>query len=188
VGQSEGARQLGAEEDDLGGVVNPYQQDDDRRCRTVGGLQTLTADVPADRELAEVEQHRGGDRTRGHVAPADLGVGKPFEQHTKQHREYGEGQHEIYAFAHGRNGRAAPTRQRGETCAHHQRHHEEKSQPENAGHRDEVGAQIPPHASLRGLLHVPDRIHRILELNHHTQRRYQQQDDACHCRQSPRMR
>src|SRR5689334_300150 len=48
-------RELRAEQHDLRAVIDPDQDHDDRGRGTVGGFQSLLADVEADRESADVE-------------------------------------------------------------------------------------------------------------------------------------
>src|SRR6185295_7183547 len=71
-----GVGEFGAEQNDLRRVVDPDQQDDNGGGRTVSRLEALRADVPADGELAEIEQNRGGYGSRKHIAPGDVSVGK----------------------------------------------------------------------------------------------------------------
>ena len=69
-----GMRQLGAEQDDLRGVVHPDQQDHDRGRRAVGGFKSLRADVPADGELADVEQAAPLRTAPGRTSPHAISV------------------------------------------------------------------------------------------------------------------
>ena len=83
-------REFGTEQEDLGRIIDPDEQHDERGRSPIGRFQALGPDVPADHEFAEIEQHRGRDRSRYYVVPGDRGVGKPFEQHGEQHAQQGE--------------------------------------------------------------------------------------------------
>src|SRR5438477_592548 len=50
-----GMRDFGTEQDNLRGIVDPDQHDDNRGCSTVGRFQALSADVVSDRELPDLE-------------------------------------------------------------------------------------------------------------------------------------
>ena len=50
--------ELGAQQEDLGGVVDPQQQHDQGARRAVGRRYVAAADVERDQVLAALEQHR----------------------------------------------------------------------------------------------------------------------------------
>src|SRR6185503_17204243 len=61
--------ELGTEEDDLGRVVNPEQDDDEGAGGAVDGCHRAAAQVETDERLADREQHRGHGRAGPHVPP-----------------------------------------------------------------------------------------------------------------------
>lgn len=63
-------RDFSAEQHDLRRVVEPHQKNDDGGGRAGGRFQALPADVPADGNLADVEQDRGSDGSRKDIAQA----------------------------------------------------------------------------------------------------------------------
>jgi hypothetical protein len=52
-------RELGAEEEDLGRVVDPKQEDDQRAGGAVGGADAAASQVVADQDLADGEEDGG---------------------------------------------------------------------------------------------------------------------------------
>jgi hypothetical protein len=56
LGLSEGLGELGSEEQDQRGVVDPQQDGDERRGSPVAGGDAASADIVADQELAERER------------------------------------------------------------------------------------------------------------------------------------
>jgi hypothetical protein len=55
---------------------------------------------------------------------------------------------------------------------------QQEAQAKDAGERDQVSAQIPPHARLLGLLDVPDGVHGVPELDHDAKGGHQQQQNT----------
>jgi hypothetical protein len=50
---------LRTEQNKLRGIVNPYQNYNERRRRTVGGFEPLLTDIKADQKLPDLEQRVG---------------------------------------------------------------------------------------------------------------------------------
>ena len=50
---------LRTEQNKLRGIVNPYQNHNERRRRTVGGFEPLLTDIKADQKLPDLEQRVG---------------------------------------------------------------------------------------------------------------------------------
>lgn len=78
------------EQHDLRGIVDPNQvhHDELRRLK-------LPADVPGDRELAEIEEDGGGKAAAPGVAPIQWAVREPAEEDGEQYGEHTKGDDEI---------------------------------------------------------------------------------------------
>ena len=83
---------------------------------------------------------------------------------------------EVDGLTDGRST-AAPGREGGKARADHQGDGQQEAKAEDAGERDQVRAQVPPKACLLGLLHIPDGVHGVLELDHDAEGGDQQQCD-----------
>src|SRR5512145_585417 len=64
-------RELGPEEQDERGVVDPDQEHHEGAGRAVGGADARTPEIEADEELADAEQHCGHDAAEPGVPPGD---------------------------------------------------------------------------------------------------------------------
>ena len=74
-----------AEKKDLGRVVDPYQDDDQRARGAVGGGHVAAADVKADQMLAEREQHGCDNCAKPNLSPFHRAIREYFEDHGKEH-------------------------------------------------------------------------------------------------------
>jgi len=70
-----GVGELGAEEEDLGRVVDPGQDEDHPARGPVGRAELAAAEVHADHHLADEEETRGHRGPHPDVSPLDLHVG-----------------------------------------------------------------------------------------------------------------
>src|SRR5690606_24682873 len=86
-----GAGELGAEEQDLRGVVDEQEHDHQRPGRAVGRAHPRGAEVPAQPELPHLEEHGREEGAAPHVAPAEPHVGHEAEQRREHQREDREG-------------------------------------------------------------------------------------------------
>jgi adenine deaminase len=75
--------ELSAHIEDLGGVIDPHQEDDERAGGAVDRGDAAVPQVQLDQQLAHHEQHGGHHRTDQHVAPGDIEV----RQHLVDRRE-----------------------------------------------------------------------------------------------------
>src|SRR5687767_4810300 len=89
-------REFRAEEQDLRGVIHPQEEHDQCAGCAVGGLGGFLAQVQAERELADAEQHGGDDRAKPDVVPRDPGVGHIAEDQRKQGRDHRSGDDELH--------------------------------------------------------------------------------------------
>src|SRR5688500_994792 len=74
-------REFSTEQYELGGVVDPYEHDDERSRRAKCRFQTLLADVKADQKLADFKERSREDAAGQDLAPSNRDIGKPFEHH-----------------------------------------------------------------------------------------------------------
>src|SRR6185312_7018590 len=78
-------RELRAEEKDLRGVIDPYQNEYDGPRRPVTRADGAVPQVQADRELADVEEQGRDDRADDDVAPSDAHRGQDLVDHGEEH-------------------------------------------------------------------------------------------------------
>src|SRR4029453_4329245 len=64
-------RQLGAEQEDLRGVVDPEHQDDQRTRGAIGRVRDRLTEVPADQRLSDGEQQGCDESAQQKMAPED---------------------------------------------------------------------------------------------------------------------
>src|SRR4029453_2408728 len=83
-------RELGAEKQNTGRIVNPKQHNDYRCGRTVGRTDTASAEIEADEKFAEHKKQRGDSCANPHVTPADSDIRKNLENHGEEHRDNGQ--------------------------------------------------------------------------------------------------
>ena len=81
-----GVRDLRAHQNNLRRIINPYQDDDDRGCGPICGLQSLLAYVKSNRGFPELKQHSSSHRPKPNIVPINSHVRKPLEHHRKQQR------------------------------------------------------------------------------------------------------
>src|SRR5258705_873780 len=62
-----GVRDLRAHQNNLRRIINPYQDDDDRGCGPICGLQSLLAYVKSNRGFPELKQHNSSHRPKPDV-------------------------------------------------------------------------------------------------------------------------
>ena len=79
-----GTREFRTEQHNLRRVIDPYQQRGQRCGRPERALETLFANVNANQEFSDFEEHSRCDCSYPHVAPFDIGVRKPLEHHGKE--------------------------------------------------------------------------------------------------------
>ena len=91
------AGELGAQQEDQRGEVDPEQEQHQRAGGAVGGVDAGPLEIEADGVLADREQHRGDRRAPGHVAPADLDVRQEPVHHPQQQRHQQPGEHDVRA-------------------------------------------------------------------------------------------
>ena len=70
-----GPGKLGAEQKDLGGVVHPDQQHDQRTGRAESGRDGALAEIQSDQRLADREEKGGDDRADPDIVPCDFARG-----------------------------------------------------------------------------------------------------------------
>ena len=63
-----------SEEQDDGWVIHPQQQDDDRRCRSVGEAHIWFGNIKADRKFADHKKKSGQKRPDKGIFPFDYGI------------------------------------------------------------------------------------------------------------------
>ena len=66
---------FGSEEEDLGGVVDPDDDDDQGTGRTVCRAYGSFGEVEPDERFTEGEEESGGGGAEADIAPGDLGLG-----------------------------------------------------------------------------------------------------------------
>src|SRR5829696_4310442 len=64
-------RQLGAEQEDLRGVVDPEHQDDQRTRSAIGRVRSRLTEVPSDQRLSDREQQGCDKSAQQQVTPVD---------------------------------------------------------------------------------------------------------------------
>ncbi len=174
--------EFGAHQEDLRRVVDPDEDDDERpRCAVARG-DAAFADVQADQELADGEEHGGDERAEQHVVPAH----RHARHQLVDHREHDGGEQEAdrqvdhlgqhFPVAE----RAAPPfAERRDDGTEHQRDHEQEGDAEDHAERQQPRAQQVPPAG-RALAHrgAPDAVERVLQLAEHRGRADQQQRHA----------
>src|SRR6185295_128935 len=82
-----GLGELGPEQQNHGGIVDPAEEHRERPGRAERLARIALPQVQPDEELADHEQHRGEGGADPHVTPGHLGVGKHLED---------EGEHERH--------------------------------------------------------------------------------------------
>ena len=87
---------LRAEEEDQRRIVGPHEQDHERTCRSVGRSDAAAAEVEADRELAEREEHGRREGSQPHVAPLDAHVGQVAEHQREERAEHRDREHQVH--------------------------------------------------------------------------------------------
>src|SRR5687767_3299665 len=83
VGFGEHLGELGAEEENLRGVVCPEHEDYERARGAVRGCERRSTQVEAEEEFAQRKQKRGDGRTQPYVTPADFYVRQDFEDQSE---------------------------------------------------------------------------------------------------------
>src|ERR1044072_3116857 len=79
-----GLRKFGAEQENLGRIVNPKQQYDETAGGTVARSDCAAADVPADQRLPEIEEKRRHQGPDNDVPPLERTVGQNLVDSNKQ--------------------------------------------------------------------------------------------------------
>src|SRR4029450_13813021 len=83
-------RELGAEKQNTGRIVNPKQHNDYRCGRTVGRTDIASAEIEADEKFAEHKKQRGESGGNPRVTPADADIRQNLEDHGEEHRDNGQ--------------------------------------------------------------------------------------------------
>src|SRR5204863_6724677 len=86
------AGELRADEEDLGGVVDPDQENDQRAGGAVLPGDAALSEVQPDQELARREERRRDSRAQPDVAPADPRVGEELEHQRKERGQDRQGE------------------------------------------------------------------------------------------------
>ena len=86
-----GVSDLRAHQNDLRGIIDPYQDDDDRGCGSVCGLQALLAYVKSNDGFPEFKKRSSSHRSKPDVVPVNSRVREPLEHHRKQQRSNADG-------------------------------------------------------------------------------------------------
>ena len=84
-----------AQEDNLGRVVDPQQQQDDRPRRAKGRSRVAALKVEAQGVFADLKQQSGDRRANQDVPPGDLDIGNRLEDQGEQQHEDAEGDDEV---------------------------------------------------------------------------------------------
>src|SRR3984893_14575108 len=78
-------RELGAEQKDLGRVIDPHEDDDERARSAVDRRHVAASNVQADQILADRKQPRGYSRAKPDVLPVHRRIRKYLEHHREEH-------------------------------------------------------------------------------------------------------
>ena len=97
-----GFRELGTQQEDLGRVKDPYQDDDERSRGAVGGRHIIASNVKADQMLADREQQGRYSPTQPNLFPFHWVIREYFEHHGEKHGRETKRQREVYDVQNGR--------------------------------------------------------------------------------------
>src|SRR5580658_6422777 len=90
--------ELGTEEENLGGVVDPGDEDDERTCRPVRRTHAGPAEVKADERLADREEHGSKESAVPDVAPPDARIRDHLEDEGEEKRDRRDGDDDVDAL------------------------------------------------------------------------------------------
>ena len=93
VALREDARELGAEEEDLRGVVHPNDEDHQRSCRPVRRADAGFAEIEADQKFSDGEEQRGHRSADRDVSPVDSDIRDEFVKEGEQDADREKGHH-----------------------------------------------------------------------------------------------
>jgi hypothetical protein len=97
-----GLRELGTQQEDLGRVKDPYQNDDERSRSAVGGRHITASNVKADQMLADREQQGRYSPAEPNLSPFHWVIRQYFEHHGEKHSRETKRQREVYDVQDGR--------------------------------------------------------------------------------------
>src|SRR3984893_8495634 len=97
-----GFRELGTQQEDLGRVKDPYQNDDERSRSAVGGRNITDSNVKADQMLADREQQGRYSPAEPNLFPFHWVIREYFEHHGEKHSRETKRQREVYDVQDGR--------------------------------------------------------------------------------------
>src|SRR6185437_10927276 len=172
--------EFGAEQEDLGGIVDPQQDDDQRPGRAIGRGDLAAADVKTDQPLAHREQQGGYDGAHGDVPPRDLRIRQEFVDGGEEQGDEHERDDEIADIEQEADGRQDAVQigtQRGQGGARGERDHQEEAERQDEAEADEARADQPRDGGIVRL-RLPDGVERGLHLDEDAARREQQGDEA----------
>jgi len=94
--------ELGAQQEDLGRVKHPYQNDDKRARSPIGGRHITASDVKANQMLADREQQGSHRPAKPNLFPSHWVIREYFEHHGEEHGRETKRQREVYDVQDGR--------------------------------------------------------------------------------------
>ena len=119
------ARELGTQQDDLRGVVDPHEQHHDRPRRAVTRRNSRMPEIEPDQEFPDGEENRRHEGADPHVTPGQAHIGEQAIDQPEQQRHDGQRHdHVDHLQEHGaaHHGALNSRRQGGQRGADEERH------------------------------------------------------------------
>ena len=177
-------RELSPEEQDLGGVIDPEQKQDQGTGCPERGSGGAVPQIDADEGLAQGKEQGGDERSHPDMAPADPCVRQELEDERKQHRDHAQRYDQVQKLQDKlRDGKdiAKGLLSRGEPGGHHQGNEQQEPNPQDHGEGKQAVQQdlLERCQEAPGFLHfdIPDDVQRGVQLVEDPQGAEQQGQD-----------